>query len=281
MASHFKGLGIMGLLGDIIGDVVGGIGSIIGGKSNSKAIDRATQVQQQSAREAINEVRRQYDTTRADNEVGRQLGDGAKSALYALYGLGQYAPRQATPQPTSQPSLANLFNGSFGFGGGEISPRLDSIVSNLATPAPRAASTLAGGINLPEDAPRGLGVFQESPDYQFRLSEGLKAIDRGAGARGLLGSGRRLKDLARFGSNLASQEYGNFTNRLLALSGLGQAANDSNAAFGSRASESVANIASNRGSSLSNLAIARGTNNSNTINSVFNAGGSILGSIFK
>lgn len=46
------------------------------------------------------------------------------------------------------------------------------------------------------------------PGYQFELSEGNKAIDRAAGARGGRYSGATLKDLQRFGQNVAQQNYG-------------------------------------------------------------------------
>ena len=59
----------------------------------------------------------------------------------------------------------------------------------------------------------GASDFQTDPGYNFRLSEGLKAIDRQAAARGGLISGAGLKAAGRFGGDLASQEYGNAFNR--------------------------------------------------------------------
>lgn len=53
------------------------------------------------------------------------------------------------------------------------------------------------------------------PGYAFRLSEGLKAMERGAAARGGLISGSALRAGQRFGQDLASQEYGNAYNRAL------------------------------------------------------------------
>lgn len=53
------------------------------------------------------------------------------------------------------------------------------------------------------------------PGYQFRLSEGMKALDRQAAARGGLISGSALKGAQRFGQDYASQEYQNAYNRAL------------------------------------------------------------------
>jgi hypothetical protein len=81
----------------------------------------------------------------------------------------------------------------------------------------------------------GMPQFQADPGYQFRMSEGLKALERSASARGLLQSGGTLKDITRFGQDVASQEYQNAFQRYLTerearlepyryLTGVGQAA---------------------------------------------------------
>jgi hypothetical protein len=59
----------------------------------------------------------------------------------------------------------------------------------------------------------GMEDFQQDPGYAFRMSEGLKALDRQAAARGGLISGAALKGAQRFGQNEASQEYTNAFNR--------------------------------------------------------------------
>lgn len=67
--------------------------------------------------------------------------------------------------------------------------------------------------------------FQADPGYAFRLSEGLKALERSAAARGGLMSGGTGKALTRYGQDLASQEYGNafqrFQQERAARAGLG------------------------------------------------------------
>lgn len=63
--------------------------------------------------------------------------------------------------------------------------------------------------------PFGMDQFQADPGYQFRMSEGLKALERSAAARGILSSGQTLKDITRFGQDTASQEYQNAFARYL------------------------------------------------------------------
>lgn len=55
--------------------------------------------------------------------------------------------------------------------------------------------------------------FKQDPGYAFRLSEGLKSLDRQAAARGGLISGAALKASQRYGQDMASQEYQNAFNR--------------------------------------------------------------------
>ncbi len=55
--------------------------------------------------------------------------------------------------------------------------------------------------------------FQQDPGYAFRMSEGLKALDRQAAARGGLISGAALKGAQRFGQEAASEEFTNAFNR--------------------------------------------------------------------
>lgn len=79
----------------------------------------------------------------------------------------------------------------------------------------------------------GQAQFQQDPGYAFRLSEGQKALDNQAAARGGLISGNALKAAQSYGQNMGSQEYTNAFNRyqterqaqlnpLQSLAGVGQ-----------------------------------------------------------
>lgn len=97
--------------------------------------------------------------------------------------------------------------------------------------------------------------FQEDPGYAFRLSEGLKALDRQAAARGGLISGAALKASQRYGQDMASQEYGNAFNRyqinrsnqlnpLMSITGYGQTATNTLGGYGSQYATGAANTMS-------------------------------------
>lgn len=64
--------------------------------------------------------------------------------------------------------------------------------------------------------------FQQSPDYQFTMEQGLQALDRSAAARGGLYSGGADADRMGYASGLASQQYGNYYSRIAGLANMGQ-----------------------------------------------------------
>ena len=81
---------------------------------------------------------------------------------------------------------------------------------------PNASAKFGGVAGYdPASAMKNFGAsdFQADPGYAFRLSEGMKALDRTAASRGGLLSGATLKGAQRYGSDLASQEYQNAFNR--------------------------------------------------------------------
>ena len=95
------------------------------------------------------------------------------------------------------------------------------------------------------------------PGYAFRLSEGQKALDRQAAARGGLISGGTLKAATRYGQDMGSQEYRNAFNRyqtntqnqlspLFSLMGSGQASAAGQAAaagnYGTQGAAGLTNI---------------------------------------
>jgi hypothetical protein len=55
--------------------------------------------------------------------------------------------------------------------------------------------------------------FIKDPGYNFRRSEGMKGLEGSAASRGGLLSGGTLKALTRYGSDYASNEFGNAYNR--------------------------------------------------------------------
>jgi hypothetical protein len=127
-------------------------------------------------------------------------------------------------------------------------------------------------IPMSEYTPFGQAQFQQDPGYAFRMSEGLKALDRQAAARGGLISGGALKAAQRYGQELGSQEYQNAFNRyqaerqarlspLQSLAGVGQTTAQQMGAAGQQyagqAGQTAMGMAANVGDLLGSAAAAR------------------------
>lgn len=117
----------------------------------------------------------------------------------------------------------------------------------LGANATATLSKLYGyGPNTPTDpntgafigAPSGtpdMSSFFTSPDYQFNLQEGEKAVENSNVAKGLGLSGAQLKGATGYASGLASQQYNDYVNRLMAQAGLGQTGTNQSIAAGNTA----------------------------------------------
>lgn len=123
-------------------------------------------------------------------------------------------------------------------------------------------------------------TMQQDPGYQFRLSEGLKSLDRQAAANGGLISGNALKASQTYGQNMASQEYQNAFNRyqtewqnklnpLQSMAGLGQT---TAAQLGNTGMTAMTNV----GNNLQGAANARASGYVGATNSLNNAMGQYL-----
>jgi hypothetical protein len=147
----------------------------------------------------------------------------------------------------------------------------------LQEPWRQAGITALNKLQSPEMqfTPFSADKFQVDPGYAFRLSEGMKALDRTAAARGGLLSGATLKGAQQYNQGLASQEYQNAYNRyntdynmklapLQTLAGYGQGATNNLAAttgaYGTNQAETLANTGNIKASSYLNAtdALARG-----------------------
>lgn len=199
---------------------IGAAGSIIGGSKAKKAAKAQVKVQ----REALQMQERMYNQARQDQEPWRQSGMGALNALNRLMG---------------------------------IKPVNDSQQYQMT--AEQAAQLRAMGYPVPDPVlPQAVadedryGGFYASPGYQFRMDEGIRGLDRSAASRGMLRSGGQMRALTRYGQGVASDEFGNYYNRLSNIAGLGQTATNNQATlgqnFGVNASNALANMGNARAS---------------------------------
>jgi hypothetical protein len=116
--------------------------------------------------------------------------------------------------------------------------RADLTPYRTAGLAPLQAQTDLLGLNGPDAAAAAMQNYQTSPGYQWQLGQGLRAVDAGAAAAGMLRSGATLKAEQTFGQGLANTDFGQYYNRLMGLTTLGE-----NAAAGGASTANAAGAA--------------------------------------
>jgi hypothetical protein len=220
--------------------------SVVGSVVSAGAAGKAASTQADAADRSAELQRQQFERSVELQEPFRQGGLQGQNRLMTLLGLGgtaQYddtAYNKALAEYNAQ--LANLDPSKFmsgGGGGGMVSTGsdgmeyyqpgtggtldqagFDSVRAGIVAPN-RENFRLAGGdVSDPmfgkyataEYTPEMFAKGQD-PGYQFRLSEGMKGLERSAAARGGLLSGGTLKGIQRYGQDMASQEYQNAFNR--------------------------------------------------------------------
>jgi hypothetical protein len=120
--------------------------------------------------------------------------------------------------------------------------------------------------------------FTKDPGYDFRLSEGNKALERSAAAKGGVQSGGTLKALTDYNQNFASNEYNNAYNRfntdklntanlLLGTAGMGQVSLGQQANLGTATAGQIADNTANGITGAANATASGYINNANTANS--------------
>jgi hypothetical protein len=124
--------------------------------------------------------------------------------------------------------------------------------------APLAAQQNLLGLNGQPAADAAMAQFQQSPGYQFQFDEGMRALEAGQAAQGMLRSGATLKREMEFGQGLANQDFTNYYNRLNALSTLGQNSAAGGATTAGQAASAALNGANAQSSIYGNTASALG-----------------------
>ncbi len=128
----------------------------------------------------------------------------------------------------------------------------------------------------------------DDPSYQFRLNEGLNAVQSGAAAQGGLLSGATQKALANYGQQAASQEYQNAYNRFNAdqtnqynrlsnLTGMGQNAAAMTGNAGMQTGQAIANNTMSGANALAANQVTQGNIKANNMQQLLGLGTSLAG----
>jgi hypothetical protein len=272
------------------------VGAVVAGGAAVYGSRQAGNAAQRGANTATAESGRQFDLIRSDTAGQRQIGNSALDTIASLYGWAppsqaQFSGDSGRELVLSQGGIPTVdaqryandpaykyawdktlateqatrpgWNGQSTYNmrakDADWSRLNETMARNLAeyrtnNPQP----TTGAGSGQPN-----MGAFFESPDYQFNLGEGQKAIDRSLAARGRGISGEGVKEGVRFASGQASGEFNNFTQRLLQIAGLGAAGITTSANAGMTSAGQIGaaqvNAGNNRASAY--MAGAQGVNN--------------------
>lgn len=187
--------------------IISGGASIFSGILGSRASNKAADIQSQAAQQIADLIQRASgNVANVANQGGQQVLGGQAGASGAVSNAignsnsllsqlfanqGQFiAPYQAIGQGLAQQ-------------GGD---QLTSLMQQLYAPGGQLTSQF--------EAPT-LEQAQNTPGYQFTLSEGLKALKRSAAGAGTLNTGDTAKAIAQYAQNLANTTYGDVYNRNL------------------------------------------------------------------
>ena len=95
-------------------------------------------------------------------------------------------------------------------------------------------------------------ALENRPGFQFRVRQGVKALDNSAAARGMTQSGAQIKAALQYGQDYGSNEYDKELNRLSVARGGGQTAtrdtNQAAAQYGATAASNAFNLGNARAS---------------------------------
>jgi hypothetical protein len=115
------------------------------------------------------------------------------------------------------------------------------------------ATVNAAGLGGQQGYDDAMTAFHASPGYAWQLDQGLRAVDAGAAAKGMLRSGATLKAEQAYGAGLADKEFTDYYNRLFDLSKLGETAAAGSATASQNTGTSMAQTDLSAGSAQSSI----------------------------
>ena len=206
--------------------------NLVSGLIGADAAKSAANTQAQSAQNALDFQKQQFNTIQQQTTGGRAAGANALNQLGAL-GSGTYGMYDANGNQIGT-----------GIGSGYLTQQY-----------------------TPEDFAQGI-----DPGYQFRLQQGQEATNRMANMGGGLISGNALKGQEDYTQGLASTEFGNAFNRfqtqrtniyntLAGIAGLGQNAQTTS-------STALGNAATNVGNTIQGLGAAQASGTVGAANAI-------------
>lgn len=280
------------MAGSLISGGLSLAGSLLGGESSSDGIRSAANTSADASRYAAELQRQNYLDTQQLNSPSRFNGLAAQTRMAQLLGLDQTGFNEAYYLKRYPDVAAAVAAGDFTSGAEHYMKHGKAEGRKVLDPSYSSGQDFGSMLESYQDwEPFN---FQADPGYDWRMSQGLNALDRSAAARGGLQSGAALKEAARYGQNFASNEYQNAYsrwnndetndynrwsngrnssfNKLASMAGMNQVAMDNISNAGANYANNAGNIAANNATNQGHAAIAQG----NLTGSMYGAGANAL-----
>lgn len=271
------GIGAAGAVG---GAVIGSNASKSAAKANQQAADQATALQretrdmniqtlapwQQSGMAANNQINALLGLSVPQQQMGGQMMGGDPYAAYVR----------------SNPDLMAEFGRVGGQFGGDMGAygqfHYGQFGQNEGRQLPgQTVNTGMPQQNTTDAARAAFDQFRNSTGYQFRLGQGMDAVNSGYAGRGAIKSGAAMKAINDYGQGMASAEFGNYMGLLQNQAGAGLSAANAQAGVATNAANNMGNIAMQNGANQANAALLRAQNTGQLVNSLATIGGGLAG----
>ena len=148
-----------------------------------------------------------------------------------------------------------------------------------ALPGSQATGNALAPATTPATAQSAFDQFRKSTGYQFRLGEGMNALNSGYAGKGVIRSGAAMKGIQEYGQNFASGEFGNYMNLLQTQQNVGAGAATAQAGVAQNFANNVTNLHTANSNALASGAVARAQNGAGMISGLAGIANSTVGSL--
>lgn len=215
-----------------------------------------------------------YDSNKGMLSPYVQRGNSAGAAYNALLGLPSGNSMGVAPASSVGGGQPNPFMGSYGAAGGKMGVAMNDNgdgsygagTQGYGDPAPVPANdtTLT-------DARSAYNTFLGSDGYQFRMNEGMKGLNTGYAAHGLIQSGAAMKGINSFAQGTASDEFGKYMGYLGNQQATGLSAANGLAGVGTAYAGAVGSNNNSAAAATGNAALAGAAGTNAAIGNALNA----------
>lgn len=172
--------------------IIGAGSSVASAVIGGRAAGQAAQIQSQAGNQAAD------DLLKVIAESNPELAKAMEEATAGVTGAAETAASGIESAGSQAAAGVNAATGK---------------ANELLDPYIKAGSTAVD--QLGQVANEKFQFSQDDPSYQFRMNEGLKALQRSGAARGIVSGGAPLKAALRYGQDYASTEYDKAFNRFM------------------------------------------------------------------